>query len=225
MFTTGGRGSHYEALLSDGPLSADELERTLRQARIDLASSSGDLSAMLSKVPVSQVTTSSAREALGEALSSIESDGDKAKTVAEVILHADADELLLVAARAGRTIESDGDKARLLMATAARYLGARSEVLRSAYFDVAESVQSDGDKRRVLTTAAPYGHADQGVTLAVIRATTGMESSGEQAAVLTTLASQRLIVTPALKDAYLRAADRIESEGDRSRVLRAAREP
>jgi hypothetical protein len=75
---------------------------------------------------------------------------------------------------------------------------------------------------RVLIGAAPYGHADERVTEAIIRAAVHVESDGDCANVLTYLATQKLLTTSRLREAYLESARSIESDGDRARVLRAA---
>ena len=94
--------------------------------------------------------------------------------------------------------------------------------LRDAFFKVARTVDSDGDMSRVLITAAPYGHADAAVTEAAINATARMESDGDIANVLTYIATQKLLTSSRIRDAYMSAARNIDSDGDRTRVLRAA---
>jgi hypothetical protein len=48
-----------------------------------------------------------------------------------------------------------------------------------------------------------------------------MQSDGDKAGVLISLAGSRLVSGPRVRDAFLGEANRIGSEGDRSRVLSA----
>jgi beta-lactamase regulating signal transducer with metallopeptidase domain len=214
--------AYYEALLGLGtPLSDSTLTRILSRMKQEFAGSSSDMHSVLRKVPAQSVRTPQSRAAFTSAMASIESDGDKASLLAGQVPTADQ-QLLVDIMDVAKTINSDGDKARLLIIAAVSYLNPQVPQLRQAFFNVAESIESDGDLARVLITAAPYGHADAGVTEAVITATRRIESDGDAATVLVYIATQRLLTSSKVKDAYLNAARDIESEGDRTRVLRAA---
>ena len=214
--------AYYEAYLELGrPLDEATLSRILTGMKRHFARSSGDLKSALQKIPARSVRTPELRTELASAMASIESDGDKAALLVTTVPTADT-ELLLDIMDVALTIESDGDKARVLITTAATYLNPQMSELRDAYFKVAKTVDSDGDMARVLIGAAPYGHADERVTEAIIRAAVHVESDGDCANVLTYLATQKLLTTSRLREAYLESARSIESDGDRARVLRAA---
>jgi hypothetical protein len=220
--SSGAKRAHYEALLDDGTLSGADAERVTRQAAGDLASS-GDLSAVLQKVPRRALTTPGARAAVGEAVGRIASSGDRRETLETLAPTADRD-LLLRLAEAARGLPSSGDKAEFLRTAASYYLTPDDDGLRAAYFGVATTVPSSGDLRDVLMHALPFARAERGVTEAVLDAAGHMASSGDRSDVLVALAEGRLLTTRALRDAYVRAAEALPSSGDRARVLAAALE-
>jgi hypothetical protein len=218
----GAKRDYYEAFLELGrPLSDSTLTRILTRMKREFASSSGDMRSVLEKMPVRSVRTAQVRSALSDALVSIESDGDKASVLLELVPNADK-ELLARIMDVAITISSDGDKANVLIVGAASYLNPVDSELRSSYFNVAKTIASDGDLARVLINAAPFGHQDSRVTEGVIDASHRIESDGDKANVLTYLATQRLLTNTRVKEAFTSAAMSIESDGDRTRVLRAA---
>ena len=218
----GAKRDYYEAFLELGrPLSDSTLMHILTRMKREFSSSSGDMRSVLEKMPVRSVRTSQVRSALSDALISIESDGDKASVLLELVPNADK-ELLARIMDVAITISSDGDKANVLIVGAASYLNPVDSELRASYFNVAKTIGSDGDLARVLINAAPFGHQDSRVTEAVIDASFRIESDGDKANVLTFVATQRLLTSARVKDAFSSAAMSIDSDGDRARVLRAA---
>ena len=220
--SSGAKRDYYEAFLGLGrPLSDSTLVRILGRMKREFASSSGDMKSVLEKVPVRSVRSSQARSALTDAMISIESDGDKASLLIELVPTADRD-LLREIMDVAITIGSDGDKSNLLIVGAASYLNPVDSELRSSYFNVAKTIGSDGDLARVLINAAPFGHQDSRVTEAVIDAALRISSDGDKANVLTYIATQKLLTSTRIRDAFTSAAMSIGSDGDRTRVLRAA---
>ena len=220
--SSGAKRDYYEAFLGLGrALDDSTLVRILARMKKEFASSSGDMRSVLEKVPVRSVRSSQARSALTDALISIESDGDKASLLMELVPTADR-ELLRQIMDVAITISSDGDKSNLLIVGAASYLNPVDPELRSSYFNVVKTVSSDGDLSRVLINAAPFGHQDSKVTEAVIDASLRIGSDGDKANVLTYIATQKLLTSTRVKDAFTSAAMSIGSDGDRARVLRAA---
>src|SRR5215208_1314128 len=189
MRSTGAKRAHYEALLKGTALSAAEAEKVATQAPKDLAGSSGDLSAVLQKLPHSVMQSLGARNALADALERIPSSGDRTNTLQVLAPNADPD-LLILLAKAAETLPSSGDKANFLMATAAEYLTPANASVRSAYFRTARTVQSSGDMANVLISAIPYGHANPQVTSQVVEGSKDVTSSGDAANVLMSLISQ-----------------------------------
>jgi hypothetical protein len=212
--------AHLEALLDLGSLDADDLEQITARAARHLESS-GDLAAVLRRIPPGAMRSPRGRTALGVALSRIDSDGDRRAVLTALAPAADR-ELLVVLARSAAEMSSDGDKGAFLRGAAAHYLSADDDALRSAYFATVSTIESDGDHRAVLTTALPFAHRSPDVALAVFRSVEAMSSSGDQAGVLVSAAEQPLLRTPTLREAYMRAAQSIRSDGDARRVLAAA---
>ena len=218
--SSGSKRAHYEELIKNGPsLSAADLERITQQVGKDLTSS-GDLSSVLQMLPRSAVQSPAVRRGLTDALSRIQSSGDKANTL--MILAPNSDpELLLILAQAAETLPSSGDKANFLMATAAEYLTPGKEPLRTAFFRTAATLQSSGDMANVLMSAAPYGHADRQIAAQVIETSKKLTSSGDAANVLLSIVSQRVLQT-GMEQATLAAIQRtlsMASSGDRANVL------
>jgi hypothetical protein len=217
--STGAKRAQYEALIDQGGLSPDESESIVRQAGRDLASSDGDLSAVLRKLPRTARLASAASDAVGDAIGHITSDGDKRSVLQQYAITGDR-AMMLMAARQARTITSDGDKASLLQTVAARYLTG-DDSLRAAFFSVAHTIVSDGDKRSVLQAAVPYGHTSEEITRSIIREARSITSDGDKSEVLVTVIDQRLLSTKALRDSFIEAARSISSDGDYRRVMEA----
>ena len=212
--------AHYEALLKGPPLSPEDAEKVTIQAGDELIGSSGDLSAIIQQLPRSSMRSAPARRAVANALSRIQSSGDKANTLEYLAPNADP-ELLLLLGQAAAELPSSGDKANFLIATAAEFLTPGSAALRSVYFHTTSTLQSSGDMANVLMSAAPYGHADPQIALAIVETSKGLASSGDAANVLMSLASQR-VLRPGTEKATLSAIQRTQtmaSSGDRANVL------
>jgi beta-lactamase regulating signal transducer with metallopeptidase domain len=217
--STGAKRAHYEELLK-APMNADDAEKVTTQVATDLVGSSGDLSAVIQKLPRSSMRSPQARQAVAGALSRIQSSGDKTNTLQVLAPNADRDMLLLLA-KAAESLPSSGDKANFLIATASEYLTPANESLRNAFFKTVSTLQSSGDMANVLISAMPYGHASSATTFEVIETSKGLASSGDAMNVLISLASQRLL-QPGNPRATLAVIERtltMASSGDRANVL------
>jgi beta-lactamase regulating signal transducer with metallopeptidase domain len=210
---------HYYALLEGAPLSAADAEKVAIQAPKDLASSSGDLSAVLQKLPRSVMQSAAARNALADALPRIQSSGDRANTLQILAPNADP-EMLILLAKAAETLPSSGDKANFLISTAAEYLSTSSEALHNAFFRVVATLPSSGDMANVLISAMPFGHTSPEITMQVVEASKDLRSSGDAANVLISLVSQRLLQPSSRSTmAAINRTLTMESSGDRANVL------
>jgi hypothetical protein len=214
----GARRAYYEALLDGGKLSDAEVTRVTQQAARDLTSS-GDLSAVLRKL-AGGTTSPAGRAAFATALDHVASSGDRRATIEQLVHSADRD-MLLVLAHAASGIASSGDRSDFLRQSAAAYLSKHDAGLRSAWFEVANTVPSSGDLSEVLQTALRFGNADAEVARQVMLSVDHVPSSGDKAEVLLAAANQRLLTTPAVREAYLAAARNVASSGDKARVLEA----
>ena len=212
--------AHYEELIKNGPaLSDGDLEKILNQVSRDLTSS-GDLSGVLQMLPRKALQNAGARRGVADALSRIQSSGDKASTLQVLAPTADA-ELLLLLAQAAESLPSSGDKANFLMTTAAQYLTPNNQALRDAFFRTSATLQSSGDLANVLLTAMSYAHATPSIALQVVQVSKGLASSGDAANVLMSLVSQR-VLKPGDTRATIAAIERtttMGSSGDRANVL------
>ncbi|HJQ11477.1 MAG TPA: M56 family metallopeptidase [Gemmatimonadaceae bacterium] len=218
--SSGAKRAHYEELIKNGPtLSDGDMEKIIAQVSRDLTSS-GDLSAVLQMLPRKALQNPGARRGVANALSRIQSSGDKVSTLQTLAPSADP-ELLLLLVQAAAELPSSGDKANFLIATAAEYLNPRNAGLRTAYFRTTSTLQSSGDMANVLLTAMPYGHADPQIAVEVVKASEALTSSGDAANVLLGLVGQRLL-QPSDAHSTLAAIQRtltMQSSGDRANVL------
>ena len=218
--SNGSKRMHYEELIKKGPtLSAADVEKITQQVGRDLTSS-GDLSAVLQMLPRSALQSAGARRGVADALSRIQSSGDKANTLQVLAPTADP-ELLLLLAQAAEQLPSSGDKATFLMSTAAEYLTPASQSLRNAFFRTASTLKSSGDMANVLIISTPYGHADPQIALQIVETSKALASSGDAQNVLISLVSQR-VLRPGMERATLGAIQRtltMASSGDRANVL------
>ena len=219
--SSGSKRAHLEALLDGGKLSDDDLERILRKTAESLHGSSGDLRAVLTRVAPSGHLSRRSISALETALLAMPSSGDKT-AVAQIYGQTGDRDMLLAMMRVAQTIPSSGDRSNLLRILAPRYLADSDRELQAAYFTVARQIPSSGDMRNVLQMAIPYAGRSAEIARQVIETSRAIASSGDRSAVLITLVSSGALQTKALKDAFFDAASEIPSEGDRSRVLRAA---
>jgi beta-lactamase regulating signal transducer with metallopeptidase domain len=217
--STGAKRAHYEELLK-APMSSDDAERVTTQAAQDLVGSSGDLSAVIQKLPRGSMRSPQARQAVAGALSRIQSSGDKTNTLQVLAPNADP-EMLLMLAKAAESLPSSGDKANFLISTASEYLTPGNEALRNAFFRTTSTLQSSGDMANVLISAMPYGHASSGTTMQVIETSKGLASSGDAMNVLISLVSQRLLQPRSSREtlAVIERTLTMASSGDRANVL------
>jgi hypothetical protein len=218
--SSGSKRAHYEELIKKGPTLSDaDVERILTQVGRDLTSS-GDLASVIQMLPRKAIQSPGARRGIADALSRIQSSGDKANTLLMLAPTADP-ELLLLLAQAAENLPSSGDKANFLMAAAAEYLTPNASSLRNAFFDATSTLQSSGDMANVLTTAIPYAHADQQIAAQVVEISKRLGSSGDAANVLMALVSQRAL-KPGMETATRAVIQRtltMTSSGDRANVL------
>jgi hypothetical protein len=221
LASSGSKRAHYGALLDEGRLSDDELDRVVRSASENLRSSSGDLRAVLTRAAPNVKLSKRSAVALEEALISMGSSGDKA-AVAQLYGQTNDRDMLLAMMRVAQTIASSGDKSRLLQLLAPRYLAGKDRDLHDAYFAVAQQIPSSGDMRNVLHIAIPYGAGSPDIAQKIIETARIIPSSGDRSAVLVSLVTSGALQTKELRDAFFSAAAEVPSEGDRSRVLQAA---
>ncbi len=209
---------HYEALLENtGGNSPADVDLIVRHAGRELASSSSDLRAVLRRVPATGAR--SVTSALADAIGNM-SDGDKRETLVAMLDTADAATILAVL-RLGEKIGSDGDKASFLQRAAPRAVGGTDAGLREAFFKTYSTIGSDGDKQAVLIAALRQGHKSPALTRDVIRGSSRIGSDGDKASILLAIARDRLLVTDALREEYIKVARSIGSDAEYRQVIDA----
>jgi beta-lactamase regulating signal transducer with metallopeptidase domain len=215
--SVGAKRKHYEALLESGGLSAGEVDLIVRHAGRELATSSGDLRAVLQHVPATNARA--VTSALEEAIPHM-SDGDRQQVLIGMLDNADAPTLALMLRLAER-IDGDGDKATFLQRAVPRVLAGNDPALREAFFRTYATIGADGDKHNVLLSALRQAQKSPALTRDILRAAARIGADGEKATVLLAVARDRLLVTDDLRDEYIKAARTIGSDGDYRRVIDA----
>jgi beta-lactamase regulating signal transducer with metallopeptidase domain len=219
--SSGAKRAHYEALLDDGKLSTDDLDRIVRQAGRDLNGSSGDLRAVLQKAAPGVRGGPRTVSALESAVMAVPSSGDRTAVLQTFGQTKDRDMLLSVMKMA-ETIPSSGDKANLLVVLAPHYFQDKDSALRAAFFRTLATIPSSGDMRNVLSgSVMGYAAGSEEVARAVIRASLDIPSSGDRAAVLLNLVDIGAVRTTPVRDALMKATQGLAS-GDMRTVLEAA---
>ena len=217
--STSAKRAAYEALLQGGTLSSDEEARVARQAGTDLASSDGELRAVLEAIGKRGPMAASMAEAFGAAVEHMSSDGEKRELLQQYALKGDRD-MLLVSMRQAASIGSDGEKAEFLRATASRYLATDDEQLRNAFFSVTNTISSDGEKHEVLNAVLPYAQRPA-ILFAMLDAARQISSDGEKSELLVSILKKRAVTTPQLKEAFMKTTRTLSSDAEYRRVMEA----
>jgi hypothetical protein len=163
---------------------------------------------------------------LAKAAEDVQSSGDKANfliaTAAEYLTPGN-EALRNAYFRAVATVQSSGDKANVLIA--AMPYGHGGAPITSQVIETSRGLASSGDAANVLISLISHGLVDRNdarSALALIDRTQTMASSGDRANVLITLAQRGVLSNAQVKDAFVKAALALPSEGDRANVLAAA---
>jgi beta-lactamase regulating signal transducer with metallopeptidase domain len=193
--------------------SLETLASAARAARH--ISSDGDKAEVLIEMATPYRPTGGVDMAYFEAANSISSDGDHARVLSKMLAwHGDDHNTLTRTLLSARRISSDGDKARVLKEAVASYN--EDAAVRKAFFEAANSISSDGDHQQVLVSLAQKQGIGADTLAGIASSTQRISSAGDKARVLIELAGTN--VEPA-RDAFFAAANSINSDGDRSRVL------
>ena len=178
-------------------------------------SSDGDKAEVLIEMATPYRPTGGVDMAYFEAANSISSDGAHARVLSKMLAsHGDDHNTLTRTLLSARRISSDGDKARVLKEAVASYN--EDAAVRKAFFEAANSISSDGDHQQVLVSLAQKQGIGADTLAGIASSTQRISSAGDKARVLIELADTN--VEPA-RDAFFAAANSINSDGDRSRVL------
>jgi beta-lactamase regulating signal transducer with metallopeptidase domain len=195
--------------------SSETLAGAARAARH--ISSDGDKAEVLIEMATPYRPGGGVDMAYFDAANSISSDGDHARVLSKMLAsHGDDLNTLTRTLLSAQRISSDGDKARVLKEAVAAYREEAS--VRQAFFDAANSISSDGDHQQVLVSLARKRGIGADTVGNIANSAQRISSAGDKARVLTELAATD--VDPA-RDAFFAAANSINSDGDRSRVLLA----
>lgn len=180
-------------------------------------SSDGDKAEVLVEIADHYGASDELRGAYFEAVDSISSDGDHARVLSKLLAARGSDrDTMIRVLRSAEHISSDGDKGRVLIEAVSSYTEDESE--RKAFVDAANSISSDGDHQRVLVTLVHRQGIGAPTLGGIANSAQRMSSDGDKANVLVELASGNI---EPVRDDFFAAADSINSDGDRSRVLLA----
>jgi len=193
--------------------SSDTLASAARAARH--ISSDGDKAEVLIELASPYRPAGGVDMAYFDAANSISSDGDHARVLSKMLAwHGDDHNTLTRTLLSARRISSDGDKARVLKEAVASYN--EDAAVGKAFFEAANSISSNGDHQQVLVSLAQKQGIGADTLADIASSAQRISSAGDKARVLIELAGTN--VEPA-RDAFFAAANSINSDGDRSRVL------
>jgi beta-lactamase regulating signal transducer with metallopeptidase domain len=193
--------------------SLETLASVARAARH--ISSDGDKAEVLIEMASPYRPSGGVDMAYFDAANSISSDGDHARVLSKMLAsHGDDLNTLTRTLLSAQRISSDGDKARVLKEAVTAYREDAS--VRQAFFDAANSISSDGDHQQVLVSLVQKKGIGSDTVGNIANSAQRISSAGDKARVLIELAGTD--VDPA-RDAFFAAANSINSDGDRSRVL------
>lgn len=193
--------------------SLETLASTARAARH--ISSDGDKPEVLIEMATPYRPAGGVDMAYFDAANSISSDGDHARVLSKMLAwHGDDHNTLTRTLLSAQRISSDGDRARVLKEAIASYNEDAS--VRKAFFEAANSISSDGDHQHVLVSLAQKQGIGADTLAGIANSAQRISSAGDKARVLIELAATN--VEPA-RDAFFAAANSINSDGDRCRVL------
>ena len=178
-------------------------------------SSDGDKAEVLIEMAIPYRPAGGVDMAYFDTANSISSDGDHARVLSKMLAsHGDDHNTLARTLLSAKRISSDGDKARVLKEAVASYN--EDAPVRKAFFEAANSISSDGDHQQVLVSLAQKQGIGADTLADIANSAKRISSAGDKAHVLIELAGTN--VEPA-RDAFFAAANSINSDGDRSRVL------
>jgi hypothetical protein len=178
-------------------------------------SSDGDKAEVLIEMAIPYRPAGGVDMAYFDTANSISSDGDHARVLSKMLAsHGDDHNTLARTLLSAQRISSDGDKARVLKEAVASYN--EDAPVRKAFFEAANSISSDGDHQQVLVSLAQKQGIGADTLADIANSAKRISSAGDKAHVLIELAGTN--VEPA-RDAFFAAANSINSDGDRSRVL------
>jgi beta-lactamase regulating signal transducer with metallopeptidase domain len=193
--------------------SLETLASAARAARH--ISSDGDKAEVLIEMATPYRPAGGVDMAYFDAANSISSAGDHARVLSKMLAsHSDDHNTLTRALLSTQRISSDGDKARVLKEAVASYN--EDTPVRKAFFEAANSILSDGDHQQVLVSLAQKPGIGADTLAGIANSALRISSAGDKARLLIELAGTN--VEPA-RDAFFAAANSINSDGDRSRVL------
>jgi beta-lactamase regulating signal transducer with metallopeptidase domain len=193
--------------------SLETLASAARAARH--ISSDGDKAEVLIEIAIPYRPAGGVDVAYFDAANSISSDGDHARVLSKMLAsHGDDHNTLTRTLLCAQRISSDGDKARVLKEAVPSYNEDAS--VRKAFFEAANSISSDGDHQQVLVSLAQKPGIGADTLAGIANSAQRISSAGDKARVLIELAATNI---DPVRDAFFAAANSINSDGDRSRVL------
>ena len=218
--STSAKRAAYEALLSQGHLSDEDMERVLQQAKADLASSDSDMRALLAGMGHTLRGSAAALKAADVAIQHMSSDEEKRALLEQYALQGDRD-MMCVAMAQAKSMSSDDEKGAFLRTTVNRYLAPADDELRASFFATARTISSDDEKHAVLEAALPYAKR-QNILLQLLDVAKEISSDDEKADLLVAVAKQGLVANGEAREAFMRVTRSLSSDSDYRRVMEVA---
>ncbi|PYT06463.1 MAG: hypothetical protein DMF60_09330, partial [Acidobacteria bacterium] len=209
---------YFAELFSNGPLSADALQRASRQIGRDMASD-GEKGRLLIDIAPAFLKESSARGEFFHAVNTMASDGEHRRVLFAVLEKdgASRDTLVLVLNSAAR-MASDGEKGRVL--SLAADAPAFNDSVSADFLHAVNTMASDGEHGRVLMALMRKDKLGRDTLVMILKSAARMASDGEKGRVLIR-ASEFYTNEPGVRSAFFDAAAAMASDGEHAHVLMA----
>jgi len=187
----------------------------LLEAASDIPSS-GDKTRILVAAAGRHAGDERVRAAYFDTIETIPSSGDRSRLILLLLTEYELDDASTTKAfEAAESIPSSGDKARVLAAAAPNYTGSAAQ--REMFFAAMNSIPSSGDRARVLLKLLEHESLDRATLIGVLESIRTISSSSDAGRVLQSVAP--LMEDDGLVDEYLKTAETISSDSERSRAL------
>jgi beta-lactamase regulating signal transducer with metallopeptidase domain len=214
------RRRYFEALFSATPsLSESETRRALEIA----GAMDSDFEVAQTLIAIAKTgKIGSGSSAYLQAVRNIESDFETRRVLTALLKATTPDaEAMTLLLGVADNIESDFELAQLLLEVSDR--GLASSNTREAYFKAVSTIESDFERRRVLTSILKRADNSDDLRTRLLQSASTIESDFELASFLVSFAKVYPEMSPALREAFMKAADSIDSEHEYGRVMQSIR--
>ena len=209
---------YFEEVAKSGSLDLAVKQRIIRQASEEI-SSDGEKAELFEKLATHFWGDPTMHESLIQSVDTIHSNGERARILSHFLEKPDTstkdlEPILGVIER----LSSDGEKSRLLQQAALRY--GSGEPVRVAFFRALNTMHSNGERRETLSTFLRHAKLSREDLVEVLESVARLSSDGEKGGLLVEM-TKHYQEDAAVRSAFFKATDSVQSSGENRRVLSA----